>query len=147
MLDTTGIIPLLRTAVKASPYECSELGIPGLRHFLYKSRVHVQVTSPKWDDEYQSLDDQRRYAFLGLWLDETYIDLATSFPCSVTLFPQIIRLITIYQTVHDAIHAKSGQGITLKLQYIRTEKEAVLGWVLPFAPLKIVDLLMLTTNF
>ncbi|KAF8526160.1 vacuolar fusion protein MON1 [Gautieria morchelliformis] len=98
VLDTTGLMPMLRTAVKAAPYGCSELGIPGLRHFLYKSRVHVQVTSPTWDEEYQSQDDQR-------------------------------RLITIYQKVHDAIHAKSGQGSTLKLQYIRTDKEAVLGWI------------------
>jgi hypothetical protein len=39
------------------------------------------------------------------------------------------RLITLYQTLHDAIHAKSGQEGPLKLQYIRTEKESVMGWV------------------
>ena len=38
------------------------------------------------------------------------------------------RLITIYQILHDNIHAKSGQESTLKLQYIRTEREAVMGW-------------------
>jgi hypothetical protein len=37
--------------------------------------------------------------------------------------------VTLYQTVHDAIHAKSGQGGGLKLQYIRTEKESIMGWV------------------
>ena len=31
--------------------------------------------------------------------------------------------------MHDRIHAKSGQDLPLKLQYIRTEKEAVMGWV------------------
>ena len=31
--------------------------------------------------------------------------------------------------MHDSIHAKSGQDLPLKLQYIRTEKEAVMGWV------------------
>jgi len=36
---------------------------------------------------------------------------------------------TLYQTLHDGIHAKSGQEGTLKLQYIRTEKESVMGWV------------------
>ncbi len=40
-----------------------------------------------------------------------------------------LRLITLYQTLHDAIHAKSGQESTLKLQYIRTERESVMGWV------------------
>jgi vacuolar fusion protein MON1 len=39
------------------------------------------------------------------------------------------RLITLYQILHDAIHAKSGQQGTLKLQYIRTERESVMGWV------------------
>jgi hypothetical protein len=39
------------------------------------------------------------------------------------------RLLTLYQTINDAIHAKSGQESTLKLQYIRTEKESVMGWV------------------
>ena len=43
--------------------------------------------------------------------------------------PTYDRLITLYQTLYDNIHAKSGQGSTLKLQYIRTEKESVLGWV------------------
>ncbi|KAF8527468.1 DUF254-domain-containing protein [Hysterangium stoloniferum] len=97
-LETTKLLAQLRTAAKEAPYGCSELGIPGLLHFLYKSRVHVQATCPVWDDDYQSSDDQH-------------------------------RLITLYQTVHDAIHAKSGQGGPLKLQYIRTEKEAVMGWI------------------
>lgn len=38
------------------------------------------------------------------------------------------RIITMYQVVYDAIHAKSGQSGPLKLQYIRTEKEIVTGW-------------------
>jgi hypothetical protein len=38
-------------------------------------------------------------------------------------------LITLYQIIHDALHAKSGQESTLKLQYLKTEKESVLGWV------------------
>ena len=36
---------------------------------------------------------------------------------------------TLYQMIHDAIHAKSGQEGTLKLQYIRTDKEIVMGWI------------------
>jgi hypothetical protein len=38
-------------------------------------------------------------------------------------------LITLHQVIHDAIHAKSGQEAALKLQYIRTEHESVMGWV------------------
>jgi hypothetical protein len=39
------------------------------------------------------------------------------------------RLVTLYQTLHDAIHARSGQEGPLKLQYIRTDTESVMGWV------------------
>ncbi|GJJ13285.1 hypothetical protein Clacol_007536 [Clathrus columnatus] len=52
------------------------LSIPGLRHFIYKSRVHVQITYPAWEDHY-------------------HIDTN--------------RLITLYQKMHDTMHAKSGQ--------------------------------------
>ena len=43
------------------------------------------------------------------------------------LFPH--RLLTLYQIIYDAIHAKSGQERTLKLQYLRTGQESVMGWV------------------
>lgn len=46
--------------------------------------------------------------------------------CSITAKT---RIVTLYQILHDAIHAKSGQTGNLKLQYIRTEKEIVMGWV------------------
>lgn len=39
------------------------------------------------------------------------------------------RIITLYQILHDYIHARSGQEGGLKLQYIRTETESVMGWV------------------
>ncbi|KAG8747606.1 Vacuolar fusion protein mon1 [Ceratobasidium sp. 414] len=40
------------------------------------------------------------------------------------------RLVTLYQTIHDALHAKSGQqsGPT-KLQLIKTDTECVMGWI------------------
>ncbi|EMD39922.1 hypothetical protein CERSUDRAFT_112166 [Gelatoporia subvermispora B] len=79
-------------------YSVSDLGIPGLRHFLYKSRAHVQATMPLFEDPYNDLNEKR-------------------------------RLVTLYQTLYDAIHAKSGQQSTLKLQYIRTERESVMGWI------------------
>jgi vacuolar fusion protein MON1 len=41
-------------------YSVSELGIPGLRHFVYKSRLHVQVTVPVYEDPYDALEDRRR---------------------------------------------------------------------------------------
>ncbi|KAF9454805.1 DUF254-domain-containing protein [Macrolepiota fuliginosa MF-IS2] len=79
-------------------YTVAEVGVPGLRHFIYKSRSQVQITFPVFEDPYNNTNEKR-------------------------------RLITLYQTLHDAIHAKSGQSEPLKLQYIRTDTESALGWI------------------
>ncbi|KAJ8696394.1 Vacuolar fusion protein mon1 [Pleurotus ostreatus] len=99
-LDNEGISDAIISDLQSrkTEYSVAELGIPGLRHFVYKSRGQVQVTIPSFDDPYDSPTEKR-------------------------------RLLTLYQTLHDAIHAKSGQGGMLKLQYIKTEKESVLGWI------------------
>lgn len=39
------------------------------------------------------------------------------------------RVLTLYQQLYDAVHAKSGQSSQLKLVYIRTDYEACLAWV------------------
>ncbi|KAG8714724.1 Vacuolar fusion protein mon1 [Ceratobasidium sp. 394] len=40
------------------------------------------------------------------------------------------RLVTLYQTIHDALHAKSGQQSgPIKLQLIKTDTECVMGWI------------------
>ena len=70
---------------------------------------------PNYEDPYSDLNERRRYGF--------YADAL------IYLIHHVCSLITLYQTVHDAIHAKSGQEGTLKLQYLRTEKESILGWV------------------
>lgn len=41
-------------------YSVSELGIPGLRHFVYKSRAQVQVTVPMFEDPYDDIQERRR---------------------------------------------------------------------------------------
>ena len=93
----------------------ADLSIPGLRHFIYKSRAHVQITAPIYEEPYDDIKERRRSEFDDL--------------PRFALSEASLRLITIYQTLHDGIHAKSGQDLPLKLQYIRTEKEAVMGWV------------------
>ncbi|KAH8113567.1 vacuolar fusion protein MON1, partial [Phellopilus nigrolimitatus] len=99
-LESSGTLSAIERAVRRghTEYGVHALDVPGLRHFVYKSRAHVQVTHPLWGDEYADGEAQR-------------------------------RLITLYQTLHDAIHGKSGQRETLKLQYIRTERESVMGWI------------------
>ncbi|KLO16737.1 DUF254-domain-containing protein [Schizopora paradoxa] len=113
-LEESGTLPAIHTSIRRRPrnpvkamkygfggdYSVSSLGISGLRHFIYKNRSLVQVTCPVWGDDYVGLAARR-------------------------------RVITLYQTIHDAIHAKSGQGAkeALKLQYIKTDKDCVMGWI------------------
>jgi vacuolar fusion protein MON1 len=99
-LATDGVVSGIASHLRSgtAEYSVGALSVPGLRHFMYKSRSHVQLTCPRWEDPYEDMNDRR-------------------------------RVVTLYQTVHDAIHAKSGQSGGLKLQYIRTEKESVMGWV------------------
>ncbi|THH12205.1 hypothetical protein EW146_g7782 [Bondarzewia mesenterica] len=99
-LESDGTLSIIARSIRegTTEYSVSELSIPGLRHFIYKSRAHVQITAPLYEEPYDSTNEQR-------------------------------RLITLYQTLHDGIHARSGQGMPLKLQYIRTQKESVMGWI------------------
>ncbi|THH30723.1 hypothetical protein EUX98_g3458 [Antrodiella citrinella] len=99
-LENDGLLKAMTDAIQngKTTYLVSDLSIPGLRHFVYKSRPHVQVTMPEYEDPYDDQNEKR-------------------------------RLITLYQILHDNIHAKSGQESTLKLQYIRTERESVMGWI------------------
>ncbi|KAH9980276.1 DUF254-domain-containing protein [Lactifluus volemus] len=99
-LENDGTLANIEKAIRngLTEYSVADLSIPGLRHFVYKSRAHVQITSPTYEDPYDDVKERR-------------------------------RLITLYQILHDGLHAKSGQDHPLKLQYIRTEKEAVMGWI------------------
>ena len=56
------MLKAITTAVRSgeTEYLVSELGIPGLRHFVYKSRAHVQVTFPVFEDPYDDINDRRR---------------------------------------------------------------------------------------
>jgi vacuolar fusion protein MON1 len=99
-MKSDGLLDALSRSIRSeeTDYSVSELGIPGLRHFLYKSRAQVQITFPTFEDPYDNTGERR-------------------------------RLVTLYQILHDALHAKSGQGAPLKLHYIKTDKESVMGWV------------------
>ncbi|KAI0333661.1 DUF254-domain-containing protein [Cubamyces sp. BRFM 1775] len=99
-LASEGLLKKLSQAILGgdTEYSVSSLSVPGLRHFVYKSRSHVQITMPLFEEPYDTPNEKR-------------------------------RLITLYQTLFDAIHAKSGQERTLKLQYIRTSQESVMGWI------------------
>jgi Trafficking protein Mon1. len=61
-LESEGILDAITLAFRSgqTDYNVSELGIPGLRHFVYKSRAHVQVTFPVFEDPYDDIQERRR---------------------------------------------------------------------------------------
>ncbi|GAA6021944.1 hypothetical protein JCM10207_002611 [Rhodosporidiobolus poonsookiae] len=102
-----GVVHELEMERSAQEYSLGELAIPGLRHFVYKHRGLVQVTRPAWEGEYRDEGGEGR-----------------------------CRLITLYETVHDALHprpaaAGSPARPPAQVQYVRTAHEAVLGWITP----------------
>jgi hypothetical protein len=56
-LEREGSLEAISNAIRSgdSAYSVSELGIPGLRHFFYKSRPHVQITGPEFEEPYEDL--------------------------------------------------------------------------------------------
>ena len=105
---------------KQTEYSVSGLGIPGLRHFVYKSRIQVQITQPIFESPYDQPEARKRSAFSSIFSLYFFVDCFS-------------RIVTLYQILHDSIHGKSGQQAGLKLQYIRTSEESVMGWVKFFA--------------
>ncbi|KAF7365043.1 Helicase with zinc finger domain 2 [Mycena venus] len=101
LMESEGTLDIIANA----EYSVAELGIPGLCHFLYKSRAQVQITCPTFEDPRMTMSMNAE---------------------DIHLYR---RLTTLYQLIHDTIHAKSGQEASLKLQYIRSEKESVMGWI------------------
>lgn len=61
-MEREGLLESLASSIKegGTTYSVSDLSIPGLRHFLYKSRPHVQVTMPEFEDPYDDLNEKRR---------------------------------------------------------------------------------------
>lgn len=65
-LTSDGTLTALLTAYQAKDmdYSVSQLGIPGLRHFVYKSRTQVQITLPIFEDPYDQPNARKRFVDL-----------------------------------------------------------------------------------
>ncbi|KAM0791330.1 hypothetical protein ACM66B_005800 [Microbotryomycetes sp. NB124-2] len=102
-LRDEGSLHKLEKLKAVQKYSLAELAIPGLRHFLYKSKVHVQITQPAYEGEYENEDNRKRL---------------------VTLYQNV------HEVIHPrSTHATgNANSVPAKLAYIRTEHEAILGW-------------------
>ena len=54
-LEREGMMKAIVGAITkgTTEYSVGDLSIPGLRHFLFKSRPQVQVTAPKYEEPYE----------------------------------------------------------------------------------------------
>ena len=48
------IFDTLYSSYNDSHYTCGDVSVPGLRHFIFKSRSNVQITSPVYDQPYEN---------------------------------------------------------------------------------------------
>ena len=117
-LNTEGTLTALVNTYqsKQTEYSVSGLSIP---HFVYKSWIQVQITQPIFESPYDQPEARKMSAFSSIF--SLYIN-----------FDWVSRIVTLYQILHDSIHGKSVQQAGLKLQYIRTSEESVMGWVIFF---------------
>jgi vacuolar fusion protein MON1 len=61
-LESSSTIDALLEAARTAEYTLDDLQIPGLRHFIYKSRINVQVTMPHYDLEGSESEFQRIFS-------------------------------------------------------------------------------------
>lgn len=113
------IISRLQAAVRSPP---AHPAIPGLRHYLYKSRTYSQITTTRTKTSATSDIDDGQTGFEGIYAEDVEARR---------------RLVTTYQTIHDALHPSSSSsstraqaahaGYQARLVYAVNEHEAVLG--------------------
>lgn len=58
-LTSSGALSKLQQAADES-YSASDIGIPALRHFIYKSKMHIQFTCPELEAPYTNPVNRRR---------------------------------------------------------------------------------------
>jgi hypothetical protein len=64
-LENDGTLMNIEKAIHngLTEYSVADLSIPGLRHFIYKSRAHIQITSPSYEEPYDDIKERRRSGF------------------------------------------------------------------------------------
>lgn len=94
--------------------------IPGVRHYLYKSRMYSQITTTSSQRSPSTVvDDDGSSRFTGVYADDVEARQ---------------RLVTTYQTIHNSLHQSNtlnarSPGMPARLVYAVNEHEAVLGMV------------------
>ena len=104
----------LETELSTSRYQAEQIGVTGLRHFIYKSRSHTQITSPTLDSAYPK-GSKDLHRLLGLY-DRAYQ--------AIHGFGHLARSAKLQESVGPSLAPPP-----LKMHYLKTSHEAVLAWI------------------
>jgi vacuolar fusion protein MON1 len=108
----------------------ADVGVAGLRHFIYKSRKYVQYTTPTFMAPYNDPREKRKYeirlrifSFLFLFFFFFKKKRINSINSSIYFY---FRLFKLYRYTHDRMHSRIRP---LKVHYYVSPSETILGWV------------------
>ncbi|XP_048878508.1 vacuolar fusion protein MON1 homolog A [Brienomyrus brachyistius] len=120
----------LQEALKAPSYSVSQVGIPELRHFVYKSKSSGLYTSPEFPVPYQSEEEQERlmelYQYLHSRMHHPTRPLRSIYSCgeSESLLAWVTSGFELYLCFSPlATKALAAAAINKLLKWIRKEEE------------------------
>lgn len=120
----------MKEALKCQSYSVVQVGIPELRHFLYKSKSSGLYTSPEFPEVYQSDEEQERlmglYQDLHSCLHHPTRPLRSFYRCSETenLLAWVTRGFELYLCFSPlATKALAFSAINKLLKWIRKEED------------------------
>ncbi|PWN49647.1 DUF254-domain-containing protein [Violaceomyces palustris] len=156
-LRRTKLLSRLEDSIRLAShhYSADDLHIPGLRHFIYKSRTNVQITSPRYEPPYSDQsgysNDRKRLTTLYQIVHDS---ISSPQPNSSSIFPTSLlggstnkepwqQELLLYSEIKKLSSSSSSTNnnrsrdqkgfppipTPVKMQYLRTDKEAVLGWI------------------
>ncbi|SNX87250.1 related to MON1 - required for fusion of cvt-vesicles and autophagosomes with the vacuole [Melanopsichium pennsylvanicum] len=138
---------------RVSAYTCAELGLPGLRHFVYRSNSTIQLTSPTLPEPYSinATDRKRLFTLYSLVHNNIHHPVPPTNNTAggggngenITSSNPTIPAATLNSTKGMLEGSISALGFgtsqpqrplldadrRLKMQLVKTEHEQVLGWI------------------
>ncbi|PLW06604.1 hypothetical protein PCANC_27758 [Puccinia coronata f. sp. avenae] len=109
-------------------YSLEDLGIPGLRHFIYKDKKYVQVSYPTWEDDYLIESNRQRLI----------VNYQRAFDIIHPKKPKLIKKINVDPNSgnkHFSVDQEDNSASScclpppIKFALFKTPHESVIGWI------------------
>lgn len=111
---------------RVSAYTCTELGLAGLRHFVYRSNSTIQLTSPLLPEPYSTCPTHRKRLFTlyALVHHNIHNPIPSPSPEATTPIASALGL-----TSPASPNPKLTTDTRMKMQLLKSHHEQVLGWI------------------